>query len=111
MKHRIIILLLLTVFNAAGQSSYPRACPKSDPASQRLLFRTYTESESEQQPTTARQKERLFLLRIEKFITSWTALAREYNEKGAFNVKKAREVSKTFHDLEKSEGWPKVDHR
>jgi hypothetical protein len=42
-----------------------------------------------------------------EFIASWTALVCEYNKKGTFNVKKAKEVSKAFHDLEKSGGWPK----
>jgi hypothetical protein len=50
-------------------------------------------------------------MKTEKFIDAWTALAREYNDKGTFNVKKAKQVSKAFHDLEKSEGWPKTDHR
>ena len=50
-------------------------------------------------------------MKTEKFIASWSGLAREYNEKGTFNVKKAKQVSKAFHDLEKSEGWPKADHR
>jgi len=55
-------------------------------------------------------KERQFLLKAEKFIQAWTALAREYKQKGGFNIKKAKQVSKAFHDLEKSEGWPKADH-
>jgi hypothetical protein len=45
-------------------------------------------------------------MKTEKFIDSWTALAHEYNEKRTFNVKKAKQVSKAFYDLEKSEGWP-----
>lgn len=103
MKHRIITLFFLSSFIAPAQSSYPKACPKSAPALQNLPYRTYTESEV---AATPRQKERLFLSKIEKFIASWSALAHEYNEKGTFNVKKAKEVSKAFHDLEKTEGWP-----
>jgi hypothetical protein len=63
------------------------------------------------QHKAAQQKEHQFWMKTEKFIDSWTALAREYNDKGTFNVKRAKQVSKAFHDLEKSEGWPKTDHR
>jgi hypothetical protein len=56
-----------------------------------------------------RHDERQFLLKADKFIQAWMALAHEYNQKGGFNVKKAKEASKAFHDLEKSEGWLKAD--
>jgi hypothetical protein len=59
----------------------------------------------------AQYKEKQFRLKTQVFVDLWTALAREYKEKGAFNMKLAQEVSKAFHALEKSEGWPKVDHR
>ena len=58
----------------------------------------------------ARGKEREFLLMADKFIQAWRVLVHEYNQKGGFNVKKAKQVSKAFHDLERSEGWPKADH-
>ena len=60
---------------------------------------------------TARSKENAFLSKTQAFAELWTALAREYNEKGTFNMKLAKEVSKAFHALEKSDGWPKVDRR
>jgi len=59
----------------------------------------------------AQYKEKQFLSKTQAFAELWTALAREYNEKGTFNMKLAKEVSKAFHALEKSEGWPKVDRR
>jgi len=58
----------------------------------------------------AQRKEREFLLRAGKFIQAWSVLVHEYNQKGGFNLKKAKQVSKAFHDLEKSEGWPIADH-
>jgi len=55
----------------------------------------------------AQYKERQFWAKANKVADLWTAFVREFNEKGTFNVKKAREVSKAFHELEKTEGWPK----
>ena len=55
----------------------------------------------------AQYKERQFWQKANKVADLWTAFVREFNEKGTFNVKKAREVSKAFHELEKTEGWPK----
>jgi len=57
----------------------------------------------------ARREEEQFFLKVEKFVQMGTAFAREYNEKGTFNVKNAREVSRAFHNLEKTEGWPRKD--
>ena len=89
-------------------------CPPAGQAYQRLLSAPDIPADAEQQLAQhreAQQKERQFWMKTEKFIDSWTAMAREYNDKGTFNVKQAKEVSKAFHDLEKCEGWPKVDHR
>jgi hypothetical protein len=46
-------------------------------------------------------------LKERRLVEAWSALAREYKDKGTFNLKKAKQVSKAFHDLEKTEGWPK----
>ena len=117
MKHTIITLFLLVFIAASGataQSPKPNQCPQAGRAYQRLLLRADIPTEAESQLAqhkAARQKEQQFWMKTERFIDSWTALAREYNDKGTFNVKKAKQVSKAFHDLEKSEGWPKTDHR
>jgi hypothetical protein len=59
----------------------------------------------------AKYKEHEFRSKTQAFVDLWSALAREYSEKGTFNMKIAKEVSKAFHALEKTEGWPKVDRR
>ena len=117
MKHTTIIsvlLIFIAASNATAQSQYYERCRKLDPAYQRLLLKgeiaIEVEQQSEQRRTTW-QKEHEFLAKTDKFVELWTALAHEYQEKGTFNVKKAKQVSKAFHDLEKSEGWPKTDHR
>jgi hypothetical protein len=113
MKHMVITLFLLVVIAASGaKAQMPNAnhCPPAGRAYQRLLPTADTPTEAERQLAeykAAQQKEHAFWMKTEKFIDSWTALAHEYNDKGTFNVKRAKEVSKAFHDLEKSEGWPK----
>ncbi|MBZ5676228.1 MAG: hypothetical protein LAP61_18445 [Acidobacteriia bacterium] len=55
----------------------------------------------------AQVHERLFVKRANHVAALWTQLTKDYNEKHAFNVRVAREISKAFHDLEKDENWPK----
>jgi len=111
MKHTVITLLMLAGFDVKAQSRDPNQCPQAGPnVHPRLWWNVDNSPEAEQQRVqrmTAKQKEQQFLVKTEKFIASWTALVGEYNEKGTFNVKKGKKVSKAFHDLEKSEGWPK----
>jgi hypothetical protein len=113
MKHTPITLFLLVFIAASGATAQmPNAnhCQPSGRAYQRLLLTPDIPTKAEQQLAehkAAQQKEQQFWMKTEKFVESWTALAREYNDKGTFNVKKAKQVSKAFHDLEKSEGWPK----
>jgi hypothetical protein len=52
-------------------------------------------------------RERQFIEKVRHFVAKWDQFANEYNLKGGFNVKAARAMSKAFHELESSEGWPK----
>jgi hypothetical protein len=54
--------------------------------------------------------ERQLLERMNRIVQVWTRFAQEYNARKTFNVKNARELSQAFHDLEKTEGWPKPEH-
>jgi hypothetical protein len=47
-----------------------------------------------------------FYSKAKHFVELWEALAKELNERKTFNAKLAKEVSKAFHDMEKSDGWP-----
>jgi hypothetical protein len=47
-----------------------------------------------------------FYSKAKHFVDLWEALAAELNGKKTFNAKLAKQVSKAFHDLEKSDGWP-----
>ena len=103
----------------SAQSPYPNPSDRQDAV--RLLYwealsnaawRNQTVAQTETaKRKEAHGKEREFLLKADKFVQAWSVLTREYKERGSFNVKKAKEVSKAFHDLEKSEGWPKADLR
>jgi hypothetical protein len=59
----------------------------------------------------AEYRENQFIEKTSAFVQLWSQFATEYNEKGAFNLKLAQEISKAFHELERSEGWQKVDRR
>lgn len=47
-----------------------------------------------------------FYSKARHFVDLWQALAAELNDRRTFNVKLAKQVSKAFHDMEKSDGWP-----
>ena len=116
MRCVVINFLLVSIMQglAAAQGPHPNRCPRVEEQYQRLLWSGAVQSQVATQiakRTEAQAKERQFLLKAERLVQSWTALAHEYNEKGTFNVKKAGEVSKAFHDLEKTEGWPRSNHR
>jgi len=114
--------LLLSSFllgTTSAQSPHPNLSQRPD-AIQRLYWESLSNAGWRNQTSTqtematrmeAQGKEREFLQKADKFVQAWRVLTREYNQKGGFNVKKAKEVSKAFHDLEKSEGWPKSDPR
>src|SRR5215472_8931711 len=106
MKHMIIIFLMLAFIAASvaeAQSPNPNQYRTLAATCHRLMLKAdnSTELEQSEQLGTAQQKQQQFALKTEKFVAAWTALAKEYSEKGTFNVKKAKQVSKTFHDLEK----------
>jgi len=70
--------------------------------------RSQTSSQTEiEKRTEAQLNEREFLLKADKFVQVWSVFIREYNARGAFNVKLAQKASKAFRDLEGSEGWLK----
>lgn len=46
-----------------------------------------------------------FYAKAEHFVALWEAFAGQLNDKKTFNAKLAKQVSKAFHELEKSDGW------
>jgi hypothetical protein len=54
----------------------------------------------------AEYRRREFEGKINRFIVVWNKLMGDYSQRGAFNVKDARALSKAFHEMEGT-GWPK----
>ena len=66
------------------------------------------DKEAPKRAASAKEQEavREFYSKAKRFVELWQALAAELNGKKTFNAKLAKEVSKAFHELEKSDGWP-----
>ena len=47
-----------------------------------------------------------FYSKARHFVDLWQKFARELNDKKTFDAKLALKMSKAFHDLEHSDGWP-----
>jgi len=108
----LLTLACLAQFPAAAQSAANQQYQKEMGRAARSS--DFVENQFEPsitQQETPQSKEKQFVSKTQEFAALWTALAREYNEKGTFNMKLAKEVTKAFHALEKSEGWPKVGGR
>jgi len=54
----------------------------------------------------AEAREQEFYEKAQRFVTLWAKFAKDLNEQKTFNAKLAKEISKAFHDMEKSDGWP-----
>ena len=116
MRHVIInFVLVISILQgmAAAQTPYVNRYPEVEELLQRLWLSGEMQAPTEAQIQIAKRKEaeykqKQFLLKAKKLVQSWSTFAHEYNEKGTFNLKTARDVSKAFHDLEKDEGWPKM---
>ena len=52
-------------------------------------------------------QERQFIEKANAFVRTWTAFAKEYNERKTFNVKVAAKLTRAFHELETSNSWPR----
>jgi hypothetical protein len=47
-----------------------------------------------------------FYSKARHFVDLWQKFARELNDKQTFDAKLALKISKAFHDMEHSDGWP-----
>jgi hypothetical protein len=82
-------------------------------ADRRLAQQTFeqwaSKPESERQAAARREtqeKLREFYEKAQNFVTLWRKFTLEMEGQKTFNVKLAKQVSKAFHDMEKSDGWP-----
>ncbi len=59
----------------------------------------------------AQLSERQLRDRMNRIAEVWRGFVEEYNTRRTFNIRKAKELSKAFHELESNEPWPRPDHR
>ena len=71
---------------------------------------TQKEKADEASQATAARNEELaryqFLTKANQFVALWEAFAEHLNGTQTFDAKLARKLSKAFHELETSDGWP-----
>ncbi len=117
-KSRVISIALicgLTVA-AAQEPFHNRNSPEDRFARERALF------EFEMQPARqvkveqaarreAQSRERQFVEKLNNFVEAWRRFSVSYNERGAFDLKAAKALSKMFHELESSGVWPRSNRK
>jgi hypothetical protein len=113
-------VLLLPIFVCArllsAQSPSQTSLLGEDPisaASREMEFFTRSVRQGREQEasqtvaTRAQEAARLeFQDKADKFVTLWGDFATRLNHQQVFDAKLAKKLSKAFHDLETSSGWP-----
>jgi hypothetical protein len=113
------ILILLTAGLLKAQSSPVPAAPGGDSNSvarwQMELFRQSVQDHNDvtlRQAAAARQEEIArfqFMTKANHFVKLWGDFMHRLNEQQTFDTKLAKKMSKAFHELETSDGWPLRD--
>ena len=108
--------LTMSFLSVRAQAPPVPAVPGGDSGSiNRLQMELFRESvrdnndESVRRAAAARQEQfaRLqFMAKANHFVELWGHLVSRLNDEQTFDEKLAKKVSKAFHDLEKSDGWP-----
>ncbi|MBI2680570.1 MAG: hypothetical protein HYX25_06125 [Candidatus Solibacter usitatus] len=55
----------------------------------------------------AAEEARLLEMRMQDVVRAWNSFAMEYVDRGTFNLRKAREVTKAWRKLQSEATWPK----
>jgi hypothetical protein len=99
--------------SAAAQDPWSKAPRRGADQAQRemLLDQSQPDPSDSDDRQHARYLESQFLEKAKRFAEAWNGFVNEYKNKRAFDIKKAKDVSKAFHELEKSGGWVKVDRK
>jgi hypothetical protein len=109
----VSILLSSSVLWAQAPNG-PRQSTPIDPTSDRRLqqdaFESWAlDSDTDKKKIDAARESvaaQEFYTKAKQFVDLWEMFAAELNHKKTFNAKLAKQISKAFHDLEKSDGWP-----
>ncbi len=109
----VTLFISSQILSAQTQIGPRQTSPLNEEAQRRIEQAAFeewaTQPEARQQAAARRQTEeklREFYAKAQRFVSLWKKLTDSMNDEKTFNVKLARDVSKAFHDLEKSDGWP-----
>lgn len=109
----ITLLISSHILGAQGPGIQRQARYTSNEEDRRLAQQSFedwaTRPESERQAEARREtqeKFREFYAKAQNFVDLWRKFTLEMEDRKTFNVKLAKQVSKAFHDMEKSDGWP-----
>jgi hypothetical protein len=99
-----------------AQSPPTPAVPGGDAAAMaRLQMEMFRQSAHDNSEDTLRRAEAArqeaiaraqFMAKANRFVNLWGDFVQRLNEKQTFDAKLAKKISKAFHDLERSDGWP-----
>jgi hypothetical protein len=88
----------------------PAGSNEADRRLQQQMFEQWATMPESQRQAIARQEQneklREFYTKAQHFVTLWRKFAVDLDSQRTFNAKLAKELSKAFHDMEKSDGWP-----
>jgi hypothetical protein len=96
----IAVIAATSVFTAAAQRS-----PQSPFEIGKLNAAVRTG-----EPATSRasvEEARRLEMRMQDVVRAWNSFANEYVDRGTFNLRKAREVTKAWRKLQSEATWPK----
>jgi len=112
---RNVLVVSILLFSPAVWGQLPGKPPELNPdaaANARRLEADVFEkwaTDSAGPKKRAAQKQALeseeFYSKARRFVDRWQAFAKELNGNKTFNAKLAKEVSKAFHEMEKTDGW------
>ena len=109
----VTLFISSQILLAQAQIGPRQTSPLNDEAQRRIEQQAFedwaTQPQAARQAAARRQTEeklREFYDKAQRFVSLWKKLTKDMNDQKIFNVKLAKQVSKAFHDLEKSEGWP-----
>ena len=97
-------LLIGVCLSSLGAAQHFNRSP--DPIQREFVLPVPADQQSEER-ARARAADIQFRQRMNKIVGLWKQLVDEYTTKDAFNVHTARELSKAFRELERTESWPK----
>jgi hypothetical protein len=119
MRKTVAVSILLSSVLWAQAPGGPRQSVPIDSMSERQLqqdaFESWAlDSDADRKKIDAARESvaaQEFYAKAKQFVDLWEMFAAELNHKKTFNAKLAKQISKAFHDLEKSDGWPVGSHK